>query len=135
MTENNETTAGVETAPAAQAPAAPQFVNAKKRFRTIKLEWPLNYNGQTYDAVTVHRMTGQEVADFIKASNDEVATARLPMFDVPVEVIDALDPDAVHATMRLTLISNTRPASATTTPGRTSSQPRAAVHVQALSGV
>ena len=93
MTENNETTAGVETAPAAQAPAAPQFVNAKKRFRTIKLEWPLNYNGQTYDAVTVHRMTGQEVADFIKASNDEVATARLPMFDVPVEVIDALDPD------------------------------------------
>lgn len=73
-------------------PAAPSFVKAKDRFRTIDLTWPLEYDGKVYDRVTVRRMTGIDLIAFVEQPRDSAAPT-LPMFDVPQAVIDALDPD------------------------------------------
>lgn len=81
---NDEKPAGAP----AEAIAPPRFVNQQKRFRTIPLEWPLEYDGKIYDAITVRRMTAQEVADW--QGSDE---RTLPMVEAPLAVIDALDAD------------------------------------------
>lgn len=67
--------------------AKPKFVNSKDRFRTVKLEWPIEYDGKVYDSVTVSRMTTRQVGEFIEGKG------RLVIFDVPSEVIDELDDD------------------------------------------
>lgn len=86
----NENAAGTET-PAAEAAVA-KFAQQRKRFRTVPLDWPIEYGGTVYKEVTVRRMTGQEVADFISAA-ERGDNPSLPMFDVPKAVIDALDAD------------------------------------------
>ena len=68
----------------AEAIAPPRFVSEQKRFRII----PLEYDGKVYDAITVRRMTAQEVADW--QGSDE---RTLPMVEAPLAVIDALDAD------------------------------------------
>jgi hypothetical protein len=85
MIDNTEAPAEM---PAQIAP--PSFVGGKVRSKIIPLEWPLEYGGKTYDSVTVRRMSATEVSQFF---NDESDTKRLPMFDCPHEVIDALDAD------------------------------------------
>jgi hypothetical protein len=75
-------------------PEPPQFVGGKPRSREVLLDWPLRYNGKVYDRITVRRMTTAEVGEFITAASGENSRdARLPMFDCPPEVVDALDPD------------------------------------------
>jgi hypothetical protein len=75
-------------------PEPPQFIGGKPRSREVLLDWPLRYNGKVYDRITVRRMTTAEVGEFITAASGENATnARLPMFDCPSEIVDALDPD------------------------------------------
>ncbi|MGJ4927453.1 phage tail assembly protein [Bradyrhizobium sp. HKCCYLRH3095] len=75
-------------------PGPPQFVGGKPRSRVVPLDWPLSYRGKTYDRITVRRMTTGEVGEFIAAaSSEDMKNARLPMFDCPPEIIDALDPD------------------------------------------
>jgi len=75
-------------------PGPPQFVGGKPRSREVPLDWPLRYRGKTYDRITVRRMTTAEVGEFIAAaSGEDMKNTRLPMFDCPPEIIDALDPD------------------------------------------
>ena len=75
-------------------PGSPQFVGGKLRSREVLLDWPLRYGGKVYDRITVRRMTTAEVGEFITAASGEGSkNARLPMFDCPSEIIDALDPD------------------------------------------
>ena len=75
-------------------PGPPQFVGGKPRSRAVPLDWPLSYGGKTYNRITVRRMTTAEVGEFIAAaSGEDMKNARLPMFDCPPEIIDALDPD------------------------------------------
>jgi hypothetical protein len=71
-----------------QKPAPASFVDA--RTKTIPLEWPLTYDGEMYTEVTIRRLTGAEVSDFFAQPAE---SRRLPMFDCPADVIDALDAD------------------------------------------
>ena len=75
-------------------PGPPQFVGGKPRSCEVPLDWPLSYGDKIYDRITVRRMTTAEVGAFIAAaSGEDTKNARLPMFDCPSEIIDALDPD------------------------------------------
>lgn len=78
------------TTPPAAAPAEKPVAKVLgDRTRRVPLEWPVEYDGKVYDAVTVSRMSGEQISAFYA---DEVS-GRLPMFDCPFEVIDALDAD------------------------------------------
>ncbi len=82
----------------AAKPAPPEFVDTgRPRFRAVPLEWPLTYDGKRYDEIVVRRMTAEEVVNFLDQATADAKTARLPMFDVPHEVIAALDPDDADA--------------------------------------
>lgn len=75
-------------------PPAPKYAdNGRPRFRVVPLEWPIEYDGKTYSEITVRRMTTAEVVALVDQMRDDVGAATLPMFDVPREVIDYLDPD------------------------------------------
>jgi hypothetical protein len=79
MTDDTETTS---------KPAPPSFVDA--RTKTIPLEWPIAYDGELYTDVTIRRLTGAEVSAFFSQPEE---SRRLPMFDCPADVLDALDAD------------------------------------------
>jgi hypothetical protein len=74
------------TAPAAR-------IIGDKHFRAVPLEWPVEYGGKVIDKIMVRRMTGAEVSAFITTLRENPDAARLAMYDVPHEVIDALDAD------------------------------------------
>jgi hypothetical protein len=62
----------------------------------VILEWPLEFGGKVYDSIIVRRPTASEVRVFHEQteawkSGDPVP--RLPLYDVPSEVIEALDDD------------------------------------------
>lgn len=84
-----------------QPTAAPQFVGAGERFRSIPLTWPVEWGGRTYREIGLKRLTAGEVAAF----QDAVAklpngvTASWPIYcdaagdPISSEVLDALDDD------------------------------------------
>jgi len=77
--------------PSAETPATkPVAILKGDRSRAIALSYPVEYDGIEYTTITVRRMTGAEVSAFYTADGDE---KRLPMFDCPIEVIEALDAD------------------------------------------
>lgn len=78
---------------ASAVPAAPRFVGGPPRSRIVPLTWPVEYDGRVYNAITVHRLSAGDVGDVMRAIEEHGSKARLPMFDVPFEVIDALDAD------------------------------------------
>ena len=59
------------------------------RSKTISLEYPVEFDGKTYGEITIRRMTGTEVAAWL----NDAAAVMPPMFNCPVDVIDALDAD------------------------------------------
>ena len=67
----------------------------------MPLEWPVEWNGRTYESVTLRRLTVAEVAAFVESLKDlpEGAKIRWPIFcdengaPMPPEVMDALDAD------------------------------------------
>src|SRR4051812_3697995 len=84
-----------ETKPASDAApvkAAPRIIG-DRHFRAVPLEWPIEHDGKVIDSITVRRMTGAEVSAFVAAMRENPEGARLSMYDVPHEVIDALDAD------------------------------------------
>lgn len=83
-----------------QAETKPIASLVGERSKSVPLRWPVQFDGKTYDHVTVRRMTGNEVAAFFKAEGDAV---ELPMFDCPREVIDALDADDAEDVNRVVL--------------------------------
>lgn len=67
------------------------------RTRTVPLIYPAELSdGTVISEVTVRRMLPAEVTEFIAAAA-EGKDARLPMFDQPPEILDALDPDDFDA--------------------------------------
>lgn len=76
-------------APVAVPPAAPKFLDERKRFRVVPLQWPIEYDGTVWSEITVRRLTAAEVAAFIEAEDKKLP----PMFDAPAIVIDNLDDD------------------------------------------
>lgn len=69
----------------------------KLRLKTIELEWPaLLGDGRTITTITLHRLTGGEVAELQEAMTGDNATdaAMIAAFaDQPAGVIAALDAD------------------------------------------
>ena len=80
----------------ADAPRPQLLVNGdRQRERTIKLEWPVEYDGRRYDEIVVRRMIGAEVtrlSDLIVAEFDDSDLFAL-VCDTPAVVIRALDQD------------------------------------------
>lgn len=75
---------------------APKFVGDRAREKVIPLEWPLEYDGKLYEAVTVRRCTGTEIAEYVVA----LAGGQSPLFpglDCPLEVYEALDADDLES--------------------------------------
>jgi hypothetical protein len=81
-----------------------RIVSDRPRAATIELDWPVEYAGHVYTAITVARLTASEVARF----QDEIVQllesgadtkVRLPLFrdeegaPIPDAVMDALDDD------------------------------------------
>lgn len=72
--------------------AVAKIVSPKERERTVPLEYPIEFDGKTYDAIRVRRVTGREVEEFMRALADDGA-AMPPMVDCPRAVYDAMDDD------------------------------------------
>ncbi|MBN9439363.1 phage tail assembly protein [Bosea sp. (in: a-proteobacteria)] len=70
--------------------AAPQVTLLGDRTREVPLIYPAQFDGVTYEKVTVRRMTQAELTAYIASSEDDAVP---PMFDIPPEVLAALDPD------------------------------------------
>ena len=81
-----------------------RIVSDRPRAATIELDWPVEYAGRVFAAITVARLTAGEVARF----QDEIvgllesgadSKVRLPLFrdedgaPIPDAVMDALDDD------------------------------------------
>jgi len=83
----------VEEVPAVPPPAPPRFVG-DNRSEVVSLDFPLEYDGKVYSTVTVRRMTGEEIRQFLDDLLDnDGGRVRFPMFDAPDAVMNALDPD------------------------------------------
>lgn len=100
MNETLNSEAVEQEAPApVPAPPAPAFVAGKSRSETVKLEWPLEYDGKIYEQITITRPTTADLEAWrnrlaqMRAEGRDTDKERLPMFDAPGAVIDALDPD------------------------------------------
>ena len=99
--------------PAPEKPApTPRYVDGKLREKRVELEWPVEYDGKTYDAIVVRRMTGQQVADFLdqlaQVKDPDKARMHFPMLyddegcDVPHAVIEFLDDDDAETVAKVT---------------------------------
>jgi hypothetical protein len=82
--------------------------SAPPREKRITLEWPLEYDGKVYDAITLRRLTVTEVSAFVETLKGD-AKFRLPIFHddtgapVPEAVMDSLDDDDAEALDRAML--------------------------------
>lgn len=74
---------------------APVYDNAAARFEEVRLDWPFTFEGRRYETITVRRMTMKDVSAFVAKAKEAGpgALVHYPMFDVPDEVLDLLDPD------------------------------------------
>ncbi|CCF19175.1 conserved protein of unknown function [Pseudorhizobium banfieldiae] len=79
----------------ASAPAAPKFASKQERTREVPLEWPLEYDGKTWDKITVRRAVGPDfkaIAQLGGTKDEDVGLARI-LSDAPEAIIRALDGD------------------------------------------
>jgi hypothetical protein len=85
-------------APPLQEPPPPVFVGGRPRAAVIDLDFPVSYDGRTFDKVMLRRPTSGEVAAFFQTLATEGFT-NFPVFftpegePIPFAVINALDPD------------------------------------------
>ncbi len=81
------------------AGTVPKFVAGKARTETVPLEWPIEYDGKVYAKITVTRPTNAALEEWRnhlaekRSAGGDIKGERLPMFDAPKAVLDALDPD------------------------------------------
>lgn len=67
--DTNENTKSVTEPDNQSKPEAPQarFVNIDQRSKSVPLDHPLEFDGKIYNRVTIRRVTGTEVADYVNA--------------------------------------------------------------------
>ena len=71
-----------------------KIISPKERSTSVALEWPVEFDGTTYESITIRRCSGKEVADFISAAaSGDVTHLKAPMIDCPPEVYDSMDDD------------------------------------------
>lgn len=92
--ETQAPSTGAETS-VEEAPEA-RIVTTKKRSIVVPLDWPVEYDGKTYDSVTIRRVSGKEVEDYIDALKPTGADGPDPLppyINIPRPVWDAMDDD------------------------------------------
>ncbi len=78
------------------APAPARIVSSLPRDATVKLIYPIEFDGKQWDEVRVRRVTGVEISNYMEAlSRGEKPLP--PTFDFPTEVYEALDDDDLLA--------------------------------------
>ena len=73
-----------------------RIVSTKPRSTTVALDHPVEFDGKLYESVTIRRVTGKQVDDFIRASaalKEGEPQPQLPSLDFPREVYDEMDDD------------------------------------------
>lgn len=73
-----------------------RIVSPKERSASVPLEWPIDFDGKTWDSVTIRRITGRELEAYVEAIAalpEDALSLKSPMIDCPPEVYDALDAD------------------------------------------
>ena len=81
-----------------------KIISDRPRHKDIDLEWPIEFDGKTYSAIRLLRLTAGDVAKWSeelseKIKTDPDASVRLPLFrdvdgnEIPQEVFDAMDTD------------------------------------------
>lgn len=81
----------IETAAPAEKPVA-KIVTTIPREKQIALTYPVEFDGQLYEIITIRRITGGEVADYVDRLK-EGARLMPPVVNCPVEVYEAMDAD------------------------------------------
>ena len=93
---------GTETAE--NAAGAPRFLGGRPRHATLTLDYPVEVEGRTYNAIVLRRLTAGDVSAYVetlrKAAKDNPnGQARPPIFTdeagepLPLSLFDALDDD------------------------------------------
>lgn len=71
-----------------------KIISPKARSTSVALEWPVEFDGTTYESITIRRVSGKEVDDFVTAATSgDGAGLKAPMIDCPREVYEAMDDD------------------------------------------
>ena len=102
---------GAIPAPAVK-PEPPRFVGGRLRVLEVELDYPLEYDGVLFEAITLRRPTSAEVGRYFErlaevAVSDPDAILYFPVFtladgaEVPGAVLEALDPDDRERVMEL----------------------------------
>ncbi len=74
------------------APVA-RIVSDKERERLVTIEYPVEFDGVTYDAIRIRRVTGKQMAEFFARVRGTDGNVMPPVVDCPVEVWNAMDAD------------------------------------------
>lgn len=74
------------------APKAARIVSTKEREKVVPLEYPIEFDGKTWEAVTVRRVTGRQIEEYMDAIARKERVPP-PMIECPLEVYDAMDDD------------------------------------------
>jgi hypothetical protein len=80
----------------AEQPKRARIISPKERSASVTLEWPVEFDGETYESITIRRITGRELEAYIEtitAMPEGGLSPKSPMIDCPPEVYDALDAD------------------------------------------
>lgn len=88
----DEATTGRPDANPVPAPSA-RVIYGREHEKLVPLEWPVEFDGITYTEIRVHRVSGKEVSDYLRALQASDADILPPMIDCPIEVWNALDAD------------------------------------------
>lgn len=73
-----------------------KIVSPKERHLDVPLDWPIEFDGKTFESIRIRRVTGVEVDSFLRqvgSLKDGERSPQLPVIDCPVEVYEALDDD------------------------------------------
>lgn len=73
-----------------------KIVSTRERHLDVAIDWPIEFDGNTYETIRVRRVTGLEVETFLKeigALKGDSPLLKPPMIDCPIEVYEALDDD------------------------------------------
>lgn len=91
MTDIPTNVIGVDTKAEPEDKSA-RITSDAPREKIVALEWPVTFGGKVYTEVRIRRVSGKEMRDFISRlqAGENIAP---PVFDIPVEVYDALDAD------------------------------------------
>lgn len=77
----------------AEMPPVAAIVLTADREKWVPLQFPVEYDGQVWDKIRVHRITAKELRDYISEVGSGSSYVMPPMVDCPIAVWEAMDAD------------------------------------------